>query len=245
MATLKPELRAILDECGIDPRDKTQIWDCHGTLVLYHKAYEIIAAKRGIKFDPPTVIEAHSESKIVALCVVGHWGDRTEWSIGEAAPGNNKNAYPYAMAEKRAKDRVVAKLVGLAAHVYSEDEADSFKDDPREPVERTNGAGGVQPIPTASAPQASPGAPRSRAQEEWFRGKSLEIPTATLKWTDWRAKYLAAIHACRTSAELKRLETDNNVHVMHYAKTARPEDVESFRLAIFEGAQRFATQLVA
>jgi len=134
MPQLKPELKTILDRYGIDPRDKSQVWDCHGTLVLYHKAYEIIAAKEGIQFDPPTVIEASSKDKTVSLLVVGRMGGRAEWSIGEAAPGNCKNAYPYAMAEKRAKDRVIGKLVGLAAYVYSEDEADDFKDTPRRPV---------------------------------------------------------------------------------------------------------------
>ena len=127
MATLKRELREILERYEIDPRDKSQLWDCHGTLVLYHRAYEIIAAKEGIAFDAPVMIEANSADRIVAMLVVGHWGERTEWSVGEAAPGNSKNAYPYAIAEKRAKDRVVAKLVGLAAHVYSEDEAEEFK----------------------------------------------------------------------------------------------------------------------
>ncbi|HXI49058.1 MAG TPA: hypothetical protein VNH39_10765 [Steroidobacteraceae bacterium] len=134
MATLKKELREILERYDIDPRDKSKLWDCHGTLVLYHRAYEIIAAQEGIKFDAPVLIEANSGERIVAMLVTGHWKDRTEWSVGEAAPGNSKNAYPYAIAEKRAKDRVVAKLVGLAEHVYSEDEADEFKDASRTPA---------------------------------------------------------------------------------------------------------------
>lgn len=137
MAKLKPELKEILDRYEISPTDKSQIWDCHGTLVLYHKAYEIIAAKEAIRFDPPTIIEGSSEKKTVAILVVGHMDNRSEWSIGEAAPGNNKNTYPYAMAEKRAKDRVIAKLVGLAAYVYSEDEADEFKDGPRKAADDT------------------------------------------------------------------------------------------------------------
>jgi len=148
MATLKPELKTILERYGIDPRDKSQVWDCHGTLVLYHKAYEIIAAKEGIRFDPPTVIEASSKDKTVSLLVVGHMDNRSEWSIGEAAPGNCKNAYPYAMAEKRAKDRVIAKLVGLAAYVYSEDEADEFKD--AKPSARKGGAS-ADPVGVALA----------------------------------------------------------------------------------------------
>ena len=54
------------------------------------------------------------------------------WSIGEVAPNNCKNAYPFAMAEKRAKDRVILKLAGLHGYVYSEDEAEDFKESPHE-----------------------------------------------------------------------------------------------------------------
>ena len=61
------------------------------------------------------------------FCVTGHKGDRGAWSIGEAAPYNTTNKYPYAMAEKRAKDRVILKLLELSGDVYSEEEADEFK----------------------------------------------------------------------------------------------------------------------
>jgi len=102
-------------------------WDCHGTFVLLHKALERVAAHKNISFDPPTVIESDIASKSVVIVVTGHLGDKSEWSFGEAATYNNKNAYPFAMAEKRAKDRVILKLVGLHGHVYSEEEADDFK----------------------------------------------------------------------------------------------------------------------
>lgn len=147
MATLKKGLKDILSAYDIDPQDKSKLWDCHGTLVLYHRAYEIIAATEGIKFDAPVMIEANGAERIVAMLVVGHWGERTEWSIGEAAPNNSKNSYPYAIAEKRAKDRVIAKLVGLAQYVYSEDEADEFK----------NPRGGPEPDTNAlAAPPVTP-----------------------------------------------------------------------------------------
>jgi len=102
-------------------------WDCHGTFVLLHRALERVAAHKNISFDPPTVIESDIASKSVVIVVTGHLGDKSEWSFGEAASYNNKNAYPFAMAEKRAKDRVILKLVGLHGHVYSEEEADDFK----------------------------------------------------------------------------------------------------------------------
>ena len=103
-------------------------WNCHGTYVLLHKALEKVAVHKGIVFNEPLILETNSEKKIVSLLVTGKMGDKSEWSIGEAAPSNNKNSYPYAMAEKRAKDRVILKLVGLHGDVYAEDEADAFKE---------------------------------------------------------------------------------------------------------------------
>ena len=103
-------------------------WNCHGTYVLLHKALEKVAVHKGIVFNEPTILETNSEKKIVSLLVTGKMGDKLEWSIGEAAPSINKNSYPYAMAEKRAKDRVILKLVGLHGDVYAEDEADAFKE---------------------------------------------------------------------------------------------------------------------
>ena len=103
-------------------------WDCHGTPVILHKALERVAAHKGITFDTPVVVESEISQKNVALYCVGHLGDKSEWSFGEAAPYNNKIPYPYAMAEKRAKDRVILKLVGLHGYVYSEDESDEFQE---------------------------------------------------------------------------------------------------------------------
>lgn len=122
-----PKLLAILKDFGEEPKDA--MWDCHGTWVIYHRAIERIAAKAGITFDMPEIVEARSEDKIVAIVARGFMGDRSEWSFGEASPGNCKNSYPYAMAEKRAKDRVVLKLVGLHGLAYSEEESDDFRAD--------------------------------------------------------------------------------------------------------------------
>lgn len=135
--SLDPTLVEILKKYEEDPR--TAAWDCHGTWVVYHKAIERIAAKAGITFDMPEVVQANADARIAVIIARGFMGDRSEWSFGEAAPSNNKNAYPFAMAEKRAKDRVVLKLVGLHGLAYSEEEADDFKADappPRQPDER-------------------------------------------------------------------------------------------------------------
>jgi hypothetical protein len=122
---LDPALIDILKTYEIDANDA--LWDCHGTWVMYHRYIEIVAAKAGVSFDPPVFLETDTASGIVSLHCTGRLGDRSEWSVGECSPKNNKNAYPYAMAEKRAKDRVVLKLVGLSGFVYSEEESDDFK----------------------------------------------------------------------------------------------------------------------
>lgn len=130
---LDPRLLEILEKYHPNPR--SAVWDCHGTLVIYHKAVEVIAASAGIKFMKPEIIVSDQATKHVAILVTGVLGEDTfEWSIGEAAPYNNKNGYPFAMAEKRAKDRVVLKLLGLHGEIYSEDEADDFKNSAPEEV---------------------------------------------------------------------------------------------------------------
>lgn len=159
MAQIKPELKTILDRYGIDPRDQSQCWDCRGTIVLYHKAFEIIAAKEAISFDPPQIVRCDKTEAVV--CVTGRMKDRAEWSFGEAVIGQNyqvsgkQAAYPWAMAEKRAKDRVIAKLVGLAAYVYSEDEADDFKN-AKPAGDSTPADRGGNPASPPSAPPAPP-----------------------------------------------------------------------------------------
>lgn len=122
---LDPDLKAIIEKHGLKASEA--VWDCHGTWVMYHWAVEQAAAKAGITFGAPTVIEASAANKVATILVPAVMGTRSEWSIGEAAPANNKNSYPFAMAEKRAKDRVALKLLGLAGLVYSEEEADDFK----------------------------------------------------------------------------------------------------------------------
>jgi hypothetical protein len=107
--------------------DAEEIWQVHGTSwVIKHKALERAAVAAGVVWDRPEIIEREAANKIAVICVFGKIGEHNEWSIGEAAPSNNKNAYPYAMAEKRGKDRVILKLLNAHGWLYSESEADEF-----------------------------------------------------------------------------------------------------------------------
>ncbi len=109
-----------------------------GQWLIKHRDLEIAAGRAGIRFDAPQVLESDA-SKCVAIVVTGRLSDAVEWSIGEASPKNTQQAYPYAMAEKRAKDRVILKLFGVHGHAYSEEEADDFKTPPA-PIDQKESA---------------------------------------------------------------------------------------------------------
>lgn len=113
----------MLNEVGMT--QKQAMWNCHGTWVMYHKSLEKLAAYKKLKFEKPELIHQDLTKKEVVLLVTGHRDNVSEWSYGEATPSNNKNAYPFAMAEKRAKDRVILKLLGFHGDVYSDAEIDS------------------------------------------------------------------------------------------------------------------------
>lgn len=127
MARLPKEIADFMEKYGVDAAD---IWAPYGgAYVVKHKALERVAAEQGIHFEQPKIIESNGAERNVAICVTGHMGERSEWSIGEASPLNyrvtgKQAAYPYAMAEKRAKDRVILKLLNTHGYLYSEDEMD-------------------------------------------------------------------------------------------------------------------------
>jgi len=124
---LDPRIEAIREKYGLARDDFWELPQKKGKWLVKHSALEIVAAKAGITFDPPQILEADGGNGVAAVCVTGQLGERRIWSIGEASPKNSKNAYPWAMSEKRALDRVILKLVGIHGLVYSEDEADDFK----------------------------------------------------------------------------------------------------------------------
>jgi hypothetical protein len=125
MPALPKQITDFMEAYGIDA---DEVWQVHGSSwVVKHKALERVAVEMGITFDPPVIVQADASAGIAVIHVTGKLDTRTEWSFGEAAPKNNKNAYPFAMCEKRAKDRVILKLLNTHGVIYSEEEADDFK----------------------------------------------------------------------------------------------------------------------
>jgi hypothetical protein len=130
-------IREILTKFDEDFASTT--WLVQGQRVIYHSALERIAAKAKISWDEPAFVISSADHSVIKAS--GHlpYEDhdrgtaRWEWAVGEAHIGVNyrvsgkQAAYPFAMAEKRAKDRVILKLIQLHGLLYSEDEADDFK----------------------------------------------------------------------------------------------------------------------
>lgn len=135
MGKPSPQLLKFMETYGVV---SDEVWEVRsgGAWAVKHSALERVAAEKGITFDPPQLSEKDSLNKVVAMLVTAHMGERVEWSFGEASPANNKNAYPYAMAEKRAKDRCTLKLLNAHGALYSESEADEFERRPNPHVTR-------------------------------------------------------------------------------------------------------------
>jgi hypothetical protein len=114
---------AFMEKYGVE---SDEIWEAHGSWVVLHKALERIAVEVGIVWLRPSVQLCDLAAKTAVICAFGKLGEREEWSFGEASPANNKNNYPVAMAEKRARDRVILKLLVTHGALYSESEADEF-----------------------------------------------------------------------------------------------------------------------
>lgn len=125
----RKDIKALFDKFGASISED-DVWQVQSATVIKHKALERLAAAARIEFQTPHMIRADRDEAVIL--VTGTLGDRVEWSIGEAVVNVNYRvtgkmaAYVYAMAEKRAKDRVIIKLAGLHG-LYSEDEADEFK----------------------------------------------------------------------------------------------------------------------
>ena len=106
-------------------------------LIISHNACLKIndAQPDNLKFNPECVTldkEGYGGSLVYTYCNAA----QGIYEVGEVSQSNCKNAYPYAMAYKRLFDRVVLKLCKLAYDgIYSDSEADEFKEKYDEPKE--------------------------------------------------------------------------------------------------------------
>jgi hypothetical protein len=131
MPSLPKDVSLFMEKYGVD---SDEVWPVPGgkAYAIKHKALERVAIEQGIIFERPSVVACDLTNKSMVICTFGKMGDRTEWSFGEASPANCKNVYMAAMAEKRSRDRVILKLLAVHGDLYSEEEADDFKQQPRQ-----------------------------------------------------------------------------------------------------------------
>ena len=152
-----PNKLAELREKFALPQDA--FWEVrHGKWAITHAACEVIEDQLKVEWAPPTIIETDS-AKAVSMVVTGTVDGVTKWATGEASPKNNKNAYPWAMAEKRGKDRVILKLANVSDVLLSDSEADDITP-PKPPPQR---------VPNASVSPPDQVVSNKDAREEYER----------------------------------------------------------------------------
>lgn len=94
--------------------------------IITRTGIDKIVAKNNIELD--YIIENLApDNKTVVIRCIATMGQKKCVTFGESSPSNTKQAYPVAMAEKRAKSRAVLTLAGFYEQgVMSEDENDDF-----------------------------------------------------------------------------------------------------------------------
>lgn len=119
--------------------DKSDFWELkrggRSIWIIRHDAVERIASREGIIVELPVWLVTGQDGCWV-LQVSGYRADNHNfkvWTTGEVNPTNlqvspNVPSYPVAIAEKRAKDRLILKLINAYEFgIYSDSEADDFR----------------------------------------------------------------------------------------------------------------------
>ena len=120
MSELDPIVKNALQELDIDPKDALWYLEVASTWIMKNKYIEIIGAKKNVVIDDLVEAETNSAQGVVAIKCYAHLNGQKVITYGEASPKNNRNSYPYAIAEKRAIDRAILKLIGIHGFVYSD-----------------------------------------------------------------------------------------------------------------------------
>lgn len=105
--------------------------DSRGFIIITRAGVEQIAAQLGARVEYTPVFEWSNPADGSYTIQAKAWymqgdGHVVATSYGEVNAKNNRNAYPIAMAEKRALSRAILKLAGMyKLNVYGEDEIEA------------------------------------------------------------------------------------------------------------------------
>ena len=131
MATNSELLSELFVENGLVKDEDTYILPYgKGVTIITRSGIEKIQFHNNIevKYCIESIVPADWASPFVVIKAVARKGDVQMESYGEASSKNTKQAYPVAMAEKRALSRVILKITGFYKYgVFGEDESDDFK----------------------------------------------------------------------------------------------------------------------
>jgi len=120
------ELRQLATEYGLKGHHFHK--DSRGFVIITRAGVEQIAGKLNARVEYTPIFEWSNPADGTYVIQAKAWymiGENAivATSFGEVNAKNNRNAYPVAMAEKRALSRAVLKLAGLyKLNVYGEDE---------------------------------------------------------------------------------------------------------------------------
>jgi hypothetical protein len=190
MATLEERrIREILNRYD-EEASKRSVWRIKqsNAPVIRSEVLQRIAPKAGITWGPMTVLRAERDEAVILVQAsrqmapnpqTGEILTRTEWSIGEAHVGvnykvsGNQAAYVWAMAEKRAKDRVILRLLELDDVAQGSSAPLELGEDAREPlVDRDDDDEPPkveEPPRTSETPPPAPPPPAEADLEDWQR----------------------------------------------------------------------------
>ena len=127
MATRNEMLRELFVENGLVKDEDTYILPYgKGVTVITRSGIEKIQYHNNIQVN--YYVESIVPPDFVVIKAIAKKGDVVMESYGEASSKNTKQAYPVAMAEKRALSRVILKITGFYKYgVMGQDESDDFK----------------------------------------------------------------------------------------------------------------------
>ena len=140
----KKAIEALESDMYKDVLSESDFWILTGLTKSGNVAYNglIISHNGCLKINDALPVEKRFKPKCLSLDKEGYNGslvysycndEQGIYEVGEVSAKNCTNAYPYAMALKRCMDRVILKSSKLAyAGIYSDSEAEEFKNEPEE-----------------------------------------------------------------------------------------------------------------
>jgi hypothetical protein len=119
-------LRTVFEKYSLNKDE--DVFALHGTAIITKTGIQKIASNEQLTYDFHTVV-CQPDYCAIKCIVRDKDGKPLATSYGSAEKSNVKNAQKYflEMAEKRAKARAVLIAIDAHGYLYSEDEADDFK----------------------------------------------------------------------------------------------------------------------